>query len=160
MQLNIPIFIKEIKNRFLIKSAFYRLYRQLLFNVIKGKDKTKTEVVRVSQEDFKQNILELDRLCKKQGSTLILISPLYQRINYKVQVYRELLHEVANEYGLPLIFIKELTELSEMANDEYFDDPCHPNKLGHQRLMQALYNYIVDNGLIPNLGLNSIQIQS
>lgn len=149
--------LKIVKNRFLLKSHLYRLLRKFIHTII-GKDKRvhRENVPRVSIKDFRENIIELNELSKKDNFILILISPpcCKERMpgwprSADIILYRKELEHVANEYGIPLIEIKEMTERSEFPTLDYFKDTVHPHELGHRMIMQKLYDYLVTNNLLP-----------
>jgi lysophospholipase L1-like esterase len=163
MQHEVPAAIKAaIENNLLLKLDSYRLLRNFMVNILRiGKNNIGENfplVSRVSTKDFKENILELNRLCKKNGSLLLLISPPYSKIkdlkgNLLISVdtvfCRELLENISKEYNIPLLNIPEMTERSPLDTTPFFLDTVHPNQLGHRMIMERLYDYLVTNKLLP-----------
>ena len=137
--------IKKIKNYFLEKSAFYRLLTKIVLNI---NIKTYKKVRRVSLEDFGKNIIEMNELSKKNGTMLLLISPLMnndrflkKEIRYEYP-YRSILESTAKQYNILLLSIDRLTERSNIPNKIFFNDDVHLNEQGHVILMEALLYYL------------------
>ena len=160
MHHDVPAAVKAaIENNLLLKLHSYRLLRNFIVNVLSiGKNNIGENVPRVSLEDFKENILELNRLCKKNGSLLLLISPPYSKLkdlrgNLLIDIdfipYRELLENISKKHNIPLVSIPEMTEESPGDTTPFFLDTVHPNQLGHRIIMGRLYDYLVTNKLLP-----------
>jgi lysophospholipase L1-like esterase len=142
--------------RFLSKLSSYRLLRKVIWLILNDNNHSLMNVPRVSKEEFRANILELNNLCKNNNALLILISPPFSKeksseweIEADIMEYRKLLENVARENNIPLIDVKELTEQSKYNADKYFIDNVHPNEAGHRIIMNNLYSYLVANKLLP-----------
>ena len=90
----------------------------------------------------------MNELCKKNGTMLLLISPLInndkfikQEIRYEYS-YRLILESTAKQYNIPVLSIDRLTERSTIPNKIFFNDDVHPNEQGHVVLMEALLYYL------------------
>ncbi|MEN6420394.1 MAG: GDSL-type esterase/lipase family protein [Smithella sp.] len=156
MQNDIPVAVKLITNNFLLKLHSYRLLRKFIVTITAtGKSNGGENVPRVSMEDFKENILELNKLCKENGALLLLISPPFyegkvsigdlQRAK-DIVLYKKELENIAGAYNIPLIII---TEMATSDNSEYFNDPAHPSPSGHKIIMDSLYDYLVTSKRLP-----------
>jgi|GEM_PF-1391630 lysophospholipase L1-like esterase len=161
MHHNIPAQIKAaMEKSLLLKLQSYRFLRNFLVNIVGiRKNAFRGRVPRVSLADFQENILELDRLCKKNGSRLLLISPPLNKqkdpeghvlINIEIAFYKALLKNVARDYQIPLIEIPEMTEESPLDTAPFFSDTVHPSPLGHRVIMEKLYQYLTTHAMLPN----------
>jgi len=160
MRNDVPSVVKTIENNLLLKLDSYRVLRKFIVNITAiGKNNIGENVPRVSIEEFKENILELNRLCKKNGSLLLLISPPLRKENFTENIlrkemhsfplYRKELENISTEYNIPLLSIKEMTEESPSDTTPFFIDMAHPTPLGHRIIMERLYDYLVTNSLSP-----------
>lgn len=158
MQNDVQVVAKAaLENNLLLKLHCYRIFRKYVTDVLDlNKNDVSKKVPRVSLDDFKKNILELNSLCKKNGSLLVLISTPLRKEDYRKEIYnqdiypyRELLENVSKEYNIPLVRIKEMTEQSPVYTSTFFFDKSHPNQLGHWIIMQKLYDYLTTSKLIP-----------
>ncbi|MEJ2744992.1 MAG: SGNH/GDSL hydrolase family protein, partial [bacterium] len=155
MQNNTPSFVKTLTNKVLLQSASYRVLRKAILSLVGSSvAKWRGNKARVSREDYKNNILEIDGLCRRNGSRLILISPCLCKDNAEdweryddVIAYRKVLEETARDFRIPLITIDELTERAEAPSKDYFHGKTHPNKYGHELIARRLYDYLVSNVL-------------
>jgi hypothetical protein len=122
----------------------------------KRKTPFREEVPRVSLGDFRKNILELKRLCERNGSSLVIISPPLckerslgcERTPYIIR-YRQKLEDTVIEYGIHYLYIEEMTERSKLPTIKYFSDIVHPNVLGNKLIMKKLYDYLIAHDLLP-----------
>lgn len=161
MQNKLPFVIKLMLNNYLIRLSSYRLFRKFVATTLDTVRKGKKEnIPRVSLDDFKNNIIELNQLCKKRHSLLVLISPPFCKekgLNWErgesVILYRKNLEDLAMQQKIPLIQIREMTEKSDSATGLFFIDPVHPNILGHKIIMQKIYNFMVATSIIINKNL-------
>ncbi len=159
MQNDVPVAVKVIINNLLLKLDSYRVLRKFIIDITKERKNNIREIVpRVSLEDYKENILELNKLCKKNGSVLVLISPPVCKVEFfeknlqrkKVLVqWRRELKNIAQEYNIPLVSIPEMTEESPSDTKRFFLDMMHPNPLGHRMIMERLYDCLIANHLLP-----------
>jgi lysophospholipase L1-like esterase len=159
MQNNVPVAVKVIINNLLLKLDSYRVLRKLIMNMSTGhKNNSEENVPRVSLDDYKENILELNRLCRKNGSVLVLISPPVSKVDFfeknlqrkKVLIlWREELKNIAKEYNIPLVSIPEMTEESPSDTKPFFLDMMHPNPMGHRMIMERLNDCLITNHLLP-----------
>jgi lysophospholipase L1-like esterase len=162
MQNDVPFVVKAINNTLLLKLDSYRLLRKCIANITaNGNNNVGESVPRVSIEDFKANILELNRLCKKNGALLLLIAPhirkeenfyFIRELNRKKYaiLYRKELEKISKEYNIPLVSVTEMTEESPSDTTLLFLDTVHPSQFGHWLIMVKLYdrlkNMLITNG--------------
>ena len=148
---NIPLCVKLFINNVLLKFDSYRLFRKAIMSMRGEKLNLKSVLKhRVSPDQFKENIIYMNRICKLNNSKLLIISaPLCKEIKHErsedIIKYRKIMEEVAFEQEIPVIEVNELTEKSELPNGNLFEDEVHPNAIGHKLLMDHLYKYIIDN---------------
>ena len=155
LQERVPVILKIIKNRLLLKLHSYRLFRKFITGVTKKNDSSRSNVPRVSLGDFRENVIELNSLCKKNGSVLVLISPplceekaqFWERAP-DIALYREELKKISDEYDIPYVYIAGMTERSKQPTDQYFLDTVHPNEAGNELIAQRLFEYLVSSGLL------------
>lgn len=165
---------RKIVNRYLMNTATYRLLTDLKSKLLKSdffksdKDNLAAKVPRVSLSDYRKNIVELNELVKKNGSTLVLISPPVEgdpknliptNVKHKkyienIVAYRKVLEDVAKKRGIPLLTVGELTEKMWLNPEDenyvdYFFDVVHPNYLGHELLTERLHGFLTDLRLLP-----------
>jgi lysophospholipase L1-like esterase len=149
-----PSGIKRLKSSMLFKLHLYRLLRKLIYRVIEVLDiPSGPTVPRVSIDDFRKNILELNALCARNGSRLILISPPLCKeraperdITDEIIRYRGVLEKTAREHGIPILIVEEMTERSKLPTIRYFSDTVHPNEEGNRLLSERLYDYLTKRG--------------
>jgi len=158
---SVPYGLKFFQNQVLLRSALYRLMRKFIIEKVGKKDTKEAEnVARVSIEDYGKNILMFEHLCKKSDSEVIfLAAPISKnavfagkpKMKDDIILYRKFLEEMAKEHNLHMLKIAEMTELSEMVGSDriYFQDVSHPTEMGHELIMNRLYEYLVANQLLP-----------
>ena len=127
------------------KLESYRLLSKITLNI---KTRFLGKVPRVSLEDYGKNIIEMNEICKKNGSRFLLISPLLRNQGYedmrkqKIIIYRKKLEDISKKHNIPLLTIELLTEKSNVSNAQFFSDSVHPNEQGNIVLMEALRYYL------------------
>ena len=139
----LPKSIKIFENRYLLESSFYRVIRKIITDIV--------------VKDGQKELLELDTLAKDNGAKLIIIYPpidtkkankinlLSNRIEDFI-LYMKDLKDVTREHNIPLVIINDMNEKSAI---EYFSkDGVHPNDLGHKKIMEELYNFLIQNQLL------------
>ena len=145
--------LKRRIKKVLTKSAFYRLSKKII-GEITLRTRIRKNVPRVSLEDYRKNIIEMNELCKKNKSVLLLISPLLNKESQdrrfeKIIIYRKELENIAKQYNIPLLTIEQLTEKSNISNAMFFSDSVHPNELGNIVLMEGLLDYFKKMNIKP-----------
>ena len=134
----------------LIKSSAYRLLRKGVYTLFgKNNERSVINVPRVALNDFENNILELYRLCQKNHSLLVLIPPPFRKEHIKDYdrikkffKYRDVLENLARTYNVPLVTIPEMTDAAKSPTSMFFCDSSHPSPLGHQKIMEKIYDAI------------------
>lgn len=157
MRDDIPVFARKISYMLLTRFHFYRLLRKFVASVVNrgGSDEGET-VRRVSKEEFRGNLVELNRLCKEDGSVLVIISPpLLKEEAHKpggnsVVEYRREIEAVAEEYGIHLLTIQEMTERAAGSAAHLFEDSVHPSDKGHELISHRLHDFLTVSELLPN----------
>jgi hypothetical protein len=128
---------------------------------------------RVSIEDFKRNILSLNKMCAENGGKLILVS--FTQCNARrvppnkfgfgvpenhleesLPLYRQAVEDVARENSIPFLVMPEMTEYADSPNAHLFIDVFHPNAAGHAVVMQRMYAFLADGGFLPADASNSV----
>lgn len=145
----------DMEKNLLMKLDSYKILRKFIIKLsFKYRENTGETVLRVSPEDYRKNILELNILCRKNGSELLLISPPVNKkredgLNHysRMAVLLEELEDISKKYNIPLIKIPEMTEGPSVAS--FYIDSVHPNISGHEIIMERLYHYLVNNKLLP-----------
>jgi lysophospholipase L1-like esterase len=61
----------------------------------------------------------------------------------------QIIRDVAEKYGLPLIDLEYLVEVPEYWDGEWFSDHIHPNYRGHDAIAEAVFRYLISNGELP-----------
>jgi len=166
---------RKIVNGYLLNLATYRLITDWKSKLLNSKplqsdnDKSEGNVPRVSPDDYRKNIAQLNEIVKKNGASLVLISPavggdpknlIAKNIKHKkyiedIVAYRGVLEDVAKKHHIPLLTVGELTEkMWRNPDDEkyvdYFFDVVHPNYLGHELLMERLHDFLLGLKLLPS----------
>ena len=154
MKLGRPQWLKTFINKWLLKSEIVRVLHKLK----NGEEKTgRKPTARISSDDYRNTILRLKDACQQNGARLLLISPALQVDGHqaddrvlKIIRYRRVLEQTAVEAGIPLLTIPELTEYASGDSSALFltGDSVHPNRAGHRLIMQRLYDFIIENGLL------------
>jgi lysophospholipase L1-like esterase len=143
----------DLENHLLLRLHAYRIFRKYINRIFgKGENNTFEKVTRVPPEDYKENILELNRLCRQNKTALVLISPPVAKEGFPlgyVLPYRALLESISKEYGIPLVNIPEMTERSPFYTTPFFLDSVHPNPLGHKIIMQKIHDNLIAGKILP-----------
>lgn len=160
MRNDVPVWIKSVNNNLLLQFHSYRLLREWIVHAISvEKNHAGENIPRVSPEDFKKNILELNGLCNRNGALLVLISPpLCKERDFggdvqrkkDVVLYRKELESISRENKIPLIKIVEMTEEASSDTTPFFLDAVHPNTSGHRMIEERLYHYLRSNRLLDS----------
>lgn len=153
MREDLPVWYRSLINNYLLRFDSYRLFRKLILTLRHGNEKKAGESVpRVSLRDFRNNIIELNRLCQQRGAVLVLISPpLCEKMSrawsrtQDVLAYKKTLEDVANQYEVPLLKVPDMSEQSEKPNEQYFQNTMHPSDLGHERIALFLYDFLTQH---------------
>lgn len=149
-------FKAAVEKNLLLKLDSYRLLRKFIAGVyFRHRSNAGETVLRVSPEDYEKNILELNRLCIKNGSRLLLIPPFYNkrdagklRHERKAGMFKQLVN-ISKKYSIPMIMVPEMTEGAPVDITRYFMDSVHPNETGHRMIMGKIYDYLENNKLLP-----------
>jgi len=113
--------------------------------------------LRVSKEEYIDNILAINELAKDHGAKVITIGPILRDLISNVAQgdlivsYRSALAQAAKDRSIPYLEIKQLTEQGYPENDDFFGELVHPNHIGHELMADMLLNFINDKKLLENL---------
>lgn len=159
MQEHSPKWYKSLMNNYLVRLHSYRLLRKIILTSWGNRyKKIRKDVARVSLNEFKSNIIELNKLCREHKAILVLISPVlcrekssFRERTQDIVLYKKALTDVAIQYQIPLIQIREMSEQSDSPTEQYFLDKVHPNELGHKRIMEAIYDFLFRHDLLEHL---------
>ena len=151
MRVNVPVAIRNIENNYLLRISSYRLFRKIVLTLHQNTNKVdRPNIPRVSLNSFKNNIIELNNMCRINNTLLVLILPplcIKKRPNWPrakdIIPYIETLKEISREYSIPLIEINEMSYGSGAIAEGLFQDIIHPNREGHKRIMEKLYDFIL-----------------
>ncbi len=113
--------------------------------------------VRVSEEDYVNNILAIAGMAMSNGSKIVIIGQVYRDSSTnpaqakRVADYRQALAEAAKSHGIPYLEIDELTEGSSPANGPLFGELIHPNSDGHKLIADRLLSLIAQDSMLGSL---------
>ncbi|HLD29149.1 MAG TPA: SGNH/GDSL hydrolase family protein [bacterium] len=152
----VPVFIRMFLNGFLLKLSTYRILRKIFLYALRRNPQTRKSLTpRVSPEEFKKNILLINSLCRNRDIPFALFSqPFCRRKSVAfarfadVTRYKRDLEEIAAENRIPVITIPEM-ESDSLEASAYFDDSSHPNAPGHAVIMERMFRFLSEKGLLP-----------
>jgi len=114
---------------------------------------------RVSQAEYLNNMLEIERLGREHGAPVIVIAAPYRdhspeapEADLMLQ-YRVALGSTMRQRGIPFLEIKELTEDAYPANEGWFGERIHPNHMGHRLIASELLTLIGSKRLLKDLNV-------
>lgn len=112
---------------------------------------------RVSKEDYIKNILAINTLAARHGARVVIIAPVYMDLQsnggagVRISEYRSALEEATVKSGIPYLKIESLTEHGYPENLVLFDEPIHPNYLGHQLIADQLFGFMSEKGILTDI---------
>ncbi len=105
------------------------------------------DLERVSPEDYRKNILEFIKICKKTRIKIILLTR-PSRIKFlkngkdfrkNVPIYNDILRDISKNENIPLIDLENVFNRIE-DKESYFIDDCHNNFKGYELISEILYD--------------------
>lgn len=120
-------------------------------------------VRRVSRDRYVDNLLEMARLARGHGASVVVIGSVYRdRVAHPPEgdvmgADRAALRQAAQREGVPYLEVPELTEDGHPANARLFEEHIHPNHRGHRVLALALMAYLRDHGLLGDLAVPGVE---
>jgi lysophospholipase L1-like esterase len=110
---------------------------------------------RVSKQDYIQNLIEIKNLADKYGAKTLVIGPIYMdsesngAAGVRIAEYRTALAKEMQNKKISYLEIEKLTEKGYPDNKILFEEPVHPNSLGHKLMAEKILNAINDHKLVP-----------
>ena len=156
MQNKVPRFVKVLTNKVLLRSHFFRVFR----HYAGGKSATvenEKKVPRVSRDQYREYILELNGLCRANNARLVLITQPLPKVAMSVEPervgkfyqYMKDLKDIAASENIPLLTVGELTENVSDETSHLFHDLVHPNEAGHALIAEGLHSLLQAQNLLP-----------
>ncbi len=115
---------------------------------------SKTLTVRVSKDEYVENILAMAALAKRYGASTLVLGQVYRdsltNIDQQARIaeYRQSLAEAMWQKKIPYLEIESLTEKGYPENSTLFGEAIHPNHLGHQRMAKEILEFIKREDLL------------
>jgi len=137
---DIKVFPKALTKtyNFLENSMMYKNLRNIYLNKIYAK-KYKL-VKRVSVEDYRTNLLEIENITYTWGGKTFFISPVYldnENITKAKKILRSMHIDKENT-----IYLESYFNLTKNMLTELFFDDCHPTIDGHKLIAKAIFEKI------------------
>jgi lysophospholipase L1-like esterase len=113
--------------------------------------------MRVSREEYVENLVKMARLARLRGAAPVLIGPVYRdRVSHPpegddIAGHRKALRDAAARDGIAYVEIPELTEDAYPGNDAYFEEHIHPNHKGHKLMAERLLRFLEEQHLLGDL---------
>jgi lysophospholipase L1-like esterase len=113
--------------------------------------------MRVSRDEYVENLLAIARRVQARGATMVLIGPVYRdRISHPpegddIAGHRRALRAAAAHEGLDYMEIAELTEDGHPANGPLFEEHIHPNHKGHKLMADRLLAFLSEEHRLGDL---------
>ena len=117
--------------------------------------------IRISKDEFKNNIKKLIELARKFTSNIIFVGfqpieeskvsplPWNRNISYKydyVEMYDKIVQSICKETNLP--FIDIFNQFSKTDYKKLLEDGVHPNSEGHKKIFEIVKEFLVKNKMI------------
>ena len=124
----------------------------------------KEAVLRVPLEDYVDNFLEIAKLARAHGASVVIIGPVYRGFEdnpvegERMTRQRDALRAAMQEAGIPYLEIPELTEHNHANNLMLFGEPVHPNDPGHRLMEVRLLEFLSRQGMLWDLSLPELNV--
>ncbi len=117
--------------------------------------------IRISEDEFKNNIGKLIELARKFTSNIIFVGfypieegkvsplPWNANISYKydyVEVYDKIFQSICEKNNLP--FIDIFNQFSKTDYKNLLSDGLHPNSEGHEKIFEVVKDFLIKNKII------------
>lgn len=154
-----PQWILNIQN-FLSETRLYQLLKSFWVGRFSGKKGVEPGISRVSLEDFQQNLIEIEQICRKNNiPAIFLTNPVasleaywgpgkVSKVHLINQAYNDAIRQLGRTHNFKVIDIAALFEKRKDLYDHPQADYIHYNPLGHRLVARALYDYLLSQGLI------------
>lgn len=100
--------------------------------------------VRVSDEQRRDNLQQLQTLCREHGVGLVIMHPAYA----DSELHTCVLTEFCRAAGVPLYECHQALHPAHRRKHDLFVDECHPNVEGHQALAEGLFEFLERSHLL------------
>jgi lysophospholipase L1-like esterase len=127
-------------------SKLYQTYKKLISNLMVKRNNINSGVLRVSGQDFRQNLNAIIKLCKRNHCAVILLtSPYLDRGQSWIALhkkYNKIIREVAEENNIPCL---ELEDFFKNREDLFIDplhDHVHVNMAGYKYIARRLFEIV------------------
>lgn len=101
--------------------------------------------MRVSPEEFRQNLVEIARLAHSIGTEVIFINPPRSNNRPNYREYREIIRDVAGREG----YLVDLEAMFVKNHDYFSPDSSLPGRVGHKAIADEIFRVINTNSLVP-----------
>ena len=121
--------------------------------------------LRVPIEDYVENLLEIAKLAKTHGASVVVIGPVYRGFDdnpeesERMTSQRDALWTAMQEAEIPYLEIPELTEHNRAGNLWLFGEPVHPNVQGHRIMEVRLLEFLSRQEMLWDLSLPELHIE-
>ena len=122
-----------------------------------GKKRVEPGISRVSLEDFHQNLIEIEQICRKNNiPAIFLTNPVasleaywgpgkVSKVHLINQAYNDAIRQLAHTHNFKVIDTALLFENRKDLHDHPQADYIHYNALGHKLVARTLYDYLTSN---------------
>ncbi|OGC88021.1 MAG: hypothetical protein A2142_04455 [candidate division Zixibacteria bacterium RBG_16_48_11] len=149
-----PQWILDIQN-FFSRTALYRVVKSFWVSRFSKKKDKEAGVPRVTLEDFQRNLIEIGGICGQNNtSAVFLTNPIAflgpgktSRVHPVNQVYNDIIRGLARDHKYLVLDIAARFFNREDLYDNGRIDYIHYNSAGHKLIAQAVYEYLLTNGL-------------
>ena len=150
---------KVVTARWLIdhSQAFAHATRWLRARKQAGPPPVITQVPRVSQYEYVNNILSIVGLAREHGAASIVIAAPYRDSvtnppeAQAMYQYRAALKSATRQNEVPFLEILELTEAAHPSNTGWFGELIHPNHMGHRLMASELLKLLAAQRQLKDL---------
>lgn len=159
-----PQWILDSQN-ILSRTRLYQLLKSFWVSRFSGKKGIEPGASRVSLEDFQQNLIEIERLCRGNSIKVVfLTNPVpnleayrglgkFSNIQLINQAYNNVIRDLVESHNFKVLDISALFEKQEDVFGNPLADYIHYNARGHGIVAQAIYDYLVAGGLLTQFRL-------
>jgi lysophospholipase L1-like esterase len=118
---------------------------------------TTRPVARVSQQEYLDNMIGIERLARDGSARVIVIGAPYRDTSpsapegQSMLQYRRALSSAMSQERVPYLEIPELTEAAYPANEGWFGERIHPNHMGHRLMTSELLKLIAQQRMLGDL---------
>ena len=150
----------------LARLRLYRLMQAMIYSTLPEPEylKVKSRIPRVSLEDFQSNLGDIIRMAEGDGARVVLLtSPIpslesYYGLDHKSvlhethRYYNEIMKNTAALYSVGLVDLAAVFDRYDNLFDNVAKDPFHYNSRGHAVAAEAIFDFLVNSGMIGGEG--------